>query len=203
MSVVKHFIFVINQATDNYLCFIGDNDFILYDPVVIASWTKKNNSNAVKLNPAMVYYWLSFQHKAHEDKYSEALHSSTLSSRATKIYAVGAMLDAIRLLGTCVENIPRAYAELVSGRLSKKTAEQYCDLFGGLSPCIYYSAMILSIENNVYAIDQSSILLASSQVSAAGKNALALVRKRHEKRASLNFITDNARPDPKQTLKAI
>lgn len=171
MSIVEHFNFALSHATGDYLCFIGDDDFVLPDLVDIAFWAKKNCVDAVKLAPVMVYYWPDFQHKSRGEHYSGTLHISAFSSRVTKIDAVGAMTNAIRQLGTGVGNMPRAYAGLVSRALTQKIIEQYGALFGGVSPDIYSSALISAVAQNVYAIDYPAIVPGASQASAAGQSA--------------------------------
>lgn len=171
MNVVEHFNFALSHATGDFLCFIGDDDFVLPILVDIAFWAKQNQVDAIKLTPAILYYWPDFQHKTRGEYYSGTLHVSAFSSRVTKANAVGALTNALRQLGTGVGNMPRAYAGLISGALAREIVNQHGALFGGVSPDIYSSAIISAVATNVYTIDFPAIVPGSSQASTAGQSA--------------------------------
>ena len=114
LSVVEHFNLAMSYATGDYLCFIGDDDFVLPELLQISIWAKKYKIEAVKMTFPALYYWPDFKHKTKDDLYSGSLHLENFSSSVRRVNAKLAMHNAAVNLGTGVGDMPRAYAGLIS-----------------------------------------------------------------------------------------
>ncbi|WP_169196998.1 glycosyltransferase [Devosia sp. MC1541] len=171
MNVVEHFNFALGHATGDYLCFIGDDDFVLPDLVDIAAWAKERSVDAVKMTFPVQYYWPDFQHKTRGEYYSGSLHISVFSGQVRRVDAARAMRTAAQQLGTGVGEMPRAYAGVVSNALIQRAVARHGALFGGVSPDIYSAALISSEAKLVYQIDYPAIVPGASQASTAGQSA--------------------------------
>ena len=171
MSVVEHFNFALSLATGDYLCFIGDDDFVLPELVDIAEWARRTGVEAIRMTFPAYYYWPDFRHKTRDDHYSGTLHLAGFTSAIRDVDAHAAMRDAARHLSTGVRDMPRAYAGLVSGALVRRIVARHGALFGGVSPDIYSAALISAEATRVCEIDYPAIVSGASKASTAGQSA--------------------------------
>jgi glycosyltransferase involved in cell wall biosynthesis len=171
MNMVEHFNFALGHATGDYLCLIGDDDFVLPDLVDIAVWAKQRSVESVRLTFPAHYYWPDFRHKTRGQYYSGSLHISAFSCEVKRIDASKAMQNAAQQLGTGLGEMPRVYVGLVSNSLIKRVVERHGPLFGGVSPDIYSAALISSEAQIVYQIDYPAIVPGASLASGAGQSA--------------------------------
>lgn len=171
MNMVEHFNFALGHATGDYLCLIGDDDFVLPDLVDIAAWAKQRSVDSVRLTFPANYYWPDFRHKTRGQYYSGSLHISAFSCEVKRIDASKAMQNAAQQLGTGLGEMPRAYVGLVSNPLIQRVVERHGPLFGGVSPDVYSAALISSEAQVVYQIDYPAVVPGASQASGAGQSA--------------------------------
>lgn len=171
MSVVEHFNYAVTYATGDYLCFIGDDDFVLPELAEIAEWAKRRGIDAVQTTISAHYYWPDFRHKTRGTYYSGTLHLTPFTSHVREKSGRLAMHRAARDLGTGVGEMPRAYAGLVAKELVNRIILKYGSLFGGVSPDIYSSALISQEARSLWEVDYPAIIPGSSKASTAGQSA--------------------------------
>lgn len=171
MNVVEHFNFALGHAKGDYLCFIGDDDFVLPDLIDIAAWAKKRSIEAIKLSFPAHYYWPDFRHRARGDYYGGTVQISKFSGTVVQIDAAKAMQEAAKNLGSGVGDMPRAYAGLVSREVIERINGKHGSIFGGVSPDIYSAALISAEASSTYYVDFPIIVPGSSGASTAGQSA--------------------------------
>lgn len=171
MSVVDNFNFGLKHSTGDYLVFLGDDDFVM--PIVsdVCDWMQRNDIDAVKFSFPALYYWPDFKHKRLADSLGGTLHIAPFTGKATICNPLTALERALDNFGGGVMDMPRAYTGMVSRELVERIIRQYGELFGGVSPDIYSSALISACSRKCVYLDYPVLIPGASAVSTAGLSA--------------------------------
>jgi glycosyltransferase involved in cell wall biosynthesis len=183
MSAVDNFNHALHFASGRYLCFIGDDDFVLPEIMDIARWAERKSIDAIKLTFPALYYWSDFKHKSRGDYYSATLHVSEFTGKVTSYGAKQSLQEALNHLGMGVMEMPRAYSGIISKDLADRICQKYGKLFGGVSADIYSAALIALESQSCIRIDYPAIVPGASGLSGSGQSASG---------AHLGGLRDNA-----------
>lgn len=171
VSVVDNFNFALAAADGEYLVFIGDDDFVSAEVLLVAEWAKSNNVDALKLKFPALYYWPDFKHATRGESYAATLHIAPFTGKITPHDARSALDYACDNFGGGVFEMPRAYAGMLSSKLAKDIVNKYGALFGGVSPDIYSSALISSEARKCVTVDFPLVIPGASGGSTTGQSA--------------------------------
>ncbi|MDM8355011.1 glycosyltransferase [Pandoraea communis] len=171
MSVVDNFNFGLRHSTGDYLVFLGDDDFVM--PIVgdVCDWMQSNDIDVVKFTFPALYFWPDFQHKRLAGSLGGTLHLAPFTGKASIYDPRKALAEALDNFGGGVMDMPRAYAGMVSRQLVQRIANEYGDLFGGVSPDIYSSALISMCSSKCVYLDYPVLIPGASSASTAGQSA--------------------------------
>ncbi|WP_027469009.1 glycosyltransferase family 2 protein [Deefgea rivuli] len=171
LNVVENFNLACRAATGEFLVFIGDDDLVHPSVIDIAKYAKLEEIDSIKFSHPALYYWPDFMHARKGDAYSGALYISAFTGQVKPLNARGALDEALHNFGAGVLNMPRAYAGMISHSLAKRIQAKYGELFGGVSPDIFSSALISLESSKCVTIDYPAIIPGASGASTAGQSA--------------------------------
>lgn len=183
ISVVSNFETGFKHSTGDYLIFIGDDDCIGPEVDRVVAWAEKNNIEAITHSNPAHYYWGDFESLYSGSKYSGKLTYKDFDGFYHLVNSNIALSYALDNLGEGLFDMPRAYMGLISRTVCARIVHKYKNLFGGVSPDIYSSALISHESKRTYYIDYPIVMAGSSGASTAGHSA---------KRTHKGGLTDNA-----------
>lgn len=171
VSVVDNFNAALNAADGDYVAFIGDDDFVSCDILTLTKWAKSNNIDSLKLNFPVFYYWPDYKHASRGQFYAGTLQISPFTGVIEQHKTLEPFFHALENFGGGVFDMPRAYAGIISSSLANKIVDKYGELFGGVSPDIYSSALIANESSNCVSVDFPVVIPGASGKSTAGQSA--------------------------------
>lgn len=171
LSVVENFSWGLELATGEYLIFMGDDDLIgpYFEETV--RWAKENEIDLLLSNSkggSLQYFWPGVS-SARWKNIAGSLFYSKYTGAIKKINSKKASSYALKRLGSGPLGMPRIYLGMVSKKAVERVREKYGDMFGGMSPDIYSSTLLSSLNLNACGIDYPFVIpgVSSSSTSAA------------------------------------
>jgi glycosyltransferase involved in cell wall biosynthesis len=183
MSVVENFNFGLAAARGEFLVFIGDDDLVSPDIVLVAQWASREAVDAVSFTFPVLYYWPNFISTTRWKANGATLAVGAYSGRVRELDTQLELAKALRHMGAGVLEMPRAYAGMVSRDLVSRIVERHGALFGGVSPDIYSAALISIEARRAFRLDFPVVIPGASGGSTSGHSA----RGRH-----VGGLRDNA-----------
>lgn len=177
MTVVDNFNLALNNSTGDYVCFIGDDDWVLPNIVELAEFMLRNSIDSIKPLVKVGYNWSNTSNV----KTKLVPNLLTIENFNYKIRKINHSKGLKSLLFNGGQNYQKFdLAKVYHGITSRKIVDQikikYNTVFGGISPDIY-SSTIVSLENqsNSYEIDFPFIISgvcskSTSSDSTSGKH---------------------------------
>jgi glycosyltransferase involved in cell wall biosynthesis len=170
-NVVENFNYALNEATGDYLAFIGDDDFISSRIMDVAKWALVHDIDAIKFTFPALFYWNDFVSSTRWKALANTISISSFTGKVKRHDAKQALTYALDNFGGGVYDMPRAYAGMLSRKLAEKICSKYGALFGGVSPDIYSAALISVNAEDCVLIDFPVIVPGASGASTSGQSA--------------------------------
>jgi hypothetical protein len=169
LSVVENFSWGLELATGDYLIFMGDDDLIgpYFEETI--RWAKENNIDLFLSNfkkGGLQYFWPGVS-SARWRGIAGSLFYSTYTGVIKALNTKRASAQALKKLGSGPLGMPRIYLGLVSKKAIIEVRKNYGDLFGGLSPDIYSSTLLSSLNLNARWIDYPFVIPGVSSLSTS------------------------------------
>lgn len=171
-TVVDNFNSGLLNSSGDYLCFLGDDDFVDSSILDVARWAKDSAFDVVQSTLPASYYWPDFKSRIFGDGYSSKLAVGKYTGGWGYINCAESLNNALDNLGGGVMKMPRAYLGLISRELVKSISNKWGNLFGGVSPDIYSACLISCAANKAVLVDYPFIVPGSSGASTSGLSAM-------------------------------
>lgn len=171
ISVVDNFNRALEQASGDYICFIGDDDLVSPDIIEIVGWAQKEAVEAVRLTFPVLFYWPDYHHRTQPEAYAGTVWADRYTGMIRPLDARESLGRAAGRLGHGVFDMPRAYCGIVSRTLVERIIAQHGTLFGGVSPDIYSAALLAAHARTIVEIDFPAVIPGASGASTAGHSA--------------------------------
>lgn len=171
-TVVDNFNCGLKNSSGDYLCFLGDDDFVDKSILDVAAWARNSEIDVIQCTLPASFYWPDFRSRIFGDGYSARLAIKKFTGTCSKVDSIEALNAALKNLGGGVMHMPRAYLGLLSRRVVKDITDRWGNLFGGVSPDIYSAALISHAAKKAVLVDYPFIVPGSSGVSTSGLSAM-------------------------------
>lgn len=146
----------INNATGEYVCYIGDDDGVCRNIVDCAMWMKKNDINAV-YNSNLSFLWGSGV------KYRRPFNGYTIHSSEEELHKL--MTNGMNLLLT---NMPLIYHGIVKKTILNSIQEKYGTLFPSVPPDISGSICLATVIEKYCELYTPVIINGASSMTGGG-----------------------------------
>ncbi|QWD04229.1 glycosyltransferase family 2 protein [Polynucleobacter paneuropaeus] len=207
LSVIENFSRGLELATGDYLIFMGDDDLIgpCFEETI--RWVKENRIDLLLPNfkgGALQYFWPGVS-SARWKGIAGSIFFSKYTGGIENFNPEKTSAQALKRLGSGPLGMPRIYLGLVSKEAVKKAQEKYGALFGGISPDVYSSTLLSSLNLKASWIDYPFVIPGVSSLSTSAaraertdvgefKNAGGIIADDHLKGFS-NLLWDERVPD--------
>jgi hypothetical protein len=200
MSVVDNFERAFGHASGDFVIALGDDDCIGPGVESIAQWAKELNIDVVNSygdSFVVSYFWPGVKSRFFGDAYSSRLFVWDFSGSISKTDAIEELRRVARSLGSGPGRMPRVYHGLVARSLVDRVKRDYGQLFGGVSPDIYSSALISANCERAVMIDFPFVIPGASPPSTAGQGAERTDRGGLRDTEHVALFGDELRWDPR------
>lgn len=155
-SSIDNFNAVLDLATGDYLCLIGDDDGINPDIFKVIEWAKENNIEAITPGLNSIYRWPDISDVLPEFKNCNGQLSITNISGSVKTFRTNHSIK--KLLASGGQDylylpFPKLYHGIVKKDLLAQIKSKTGNYAGGLSPDIYWATALSLIIEKVVTID--------------------------------------------------
>lgn len=156
-SSIDNFNAVLEMATGEYVCLIGDDDGVNPEILEAAFWAKSNNVDCLAVKNTISYLW--------EGTAAQSTVFTKVAGGALSVWSFRGSIenaDVQKELVKLVRNgglyylnfkLPKLYHGLVHRRCLEAVRERTGAYFGGLSPDIFASLAIACVANRVVVTD--------------------------------------------------
>lgn len=171
ISVVENFNIGLQNASGEYVTFIGDDDIVLSNIEDVVRKMKKLSIENLTTNNSMTYQWPDFKSKYLGKSYSSKLIFNRVTKRLVKINEKKELNNALNRFGLGPLGMPRMYYGITERNKILEINSKAGLLFGGVSPDVYSSALLSLFLENCYILDDYVFLPGASGQSTSGKSA--------------------------------
>ena len=200
LSSIDNFNHGMRLATGEFVCFIGDDDSVNPNIVIVTAWAKANGIDAVRGSMSAYYFWPDVvQHRSLESR-AGTLFIANFTSKIT-------FADINQALISLVENggqgylefdLPKVYHGIIRRDILERIRQVTGKYFDGLSPDIFSSIMVSQYINQLACIDypltlNGSAVLSTASDSSAGKHKGSLEKAPHLRNRS-DYLWDQMVP---------
>lgn len=153
----------IRHSTGDYVCFIGDDDFVTKNFIPCVEWMRDNKVECV-FPKRIKYFWPDYCDKGEE---RAAIHHDQFTKNITYIGAKDALKDVMNIGCIWPGNMPMIYHGIVKRTVLEKIWKQCGTLFPGASPDIA-SGVSLCMVIDKYVSFKFPIIIAGNSRTGGG-----------------------------------
>jgi glycosyltransferase involved in cell wall biosynthesis len=192
ISAIQNCNLAIDNASGEYVCFIGDDDILLPEILNVCSWLSKNHYESMcTLVP--LYTWNDMIHSVSVNNgFNGKIILPNFNGHIEDINPIKELNKLIKIGAQNLFKMPRTYQGIVSLNVLHKLKNKTNTYFPGPVPDMSNAVAIsLLIEKHCY-IDLPLIIAGHSKKSMSGKNSQRLHQGEITSEKSLNiFDSDN------------
>lgn len=173
LNVVENFNRAIELSSGEYICMIGDDDFVLNEITDIVEWAKSNSISSVVPRIGTVYYWPGVIYKKNKNgnlriaKSTGEISSYDVSKEFNRLLEAGG-IDYLNF------NLPKVYHGIVERTKMDEVRRITGSYFSGLVPDIYGVATLSLLVGRTYYVDFPATI---SGISPKSNSGLATQKK--------------------------
>lgn len=170
IPVLDNFQQAIEISTGSYVCFLGDDDGLIFQAVAFARWMKENDIDSLNCKHGS-YCWPDYRFKNHGKKLSLAgmLISRKFSGTISKIDPVAELNYTLEAGATFLYRLPRVYHGMVSRKSLEEVKAKAGTYFPGpVADMASAVALVFCVKKHIY-LDFPLIVAGASGHSTAGR----------------------------------
>ena len=172
ISFVDNFSKALENATGEFVCFIGDDDGILPEIEIVANWMKKNDIASVSQNISATYFWPNNQGAIKNTENgllrifyaNNDIYIKNVKEELLELYKAGGQ-------GYLNKGLVKSYHGIVKREYFQKIKEMTGRYINGLSPDIYAAVALSNYIKMNYVINFPITISGISPKSGAGASA--------------------------------
>lgn len=161
----------VNNSKGEFVCFIGDDDFVMPYIEDVALWMKKSNITILKANKPQ-YYWPKQQANYISTKSSGIIKYTDFTYKISKIKSIDALNFTLDKGGSTMKMLPCLYHGIVKRSTLDKIFEISKSYFPGPSPDMANGISLTLVEDSYSYIDFPVVLSGKSVHSIGGQGVL-------------------------------
>lgn len=171
LSVVENSTLSIENSNGKYVCFLGDDDGIIYQSLAIVSWMEKNNIDSLNCSHGS-YCWPEYRFGKNGKKksLSAMLLFRGYSGAVSKVNPIESLHALLENGALSINNITRIYHGIVSRKVLDELKNNTGFYFPGPVADMSSAVGLSLFSKNHCFIDYPLIIAGASGASFAGKS---------------------------------
>lgn len=178
LSMHENFTQALSHVNTKYLCISGDDDFLCHYISQVVTYLERNDIDVMVSKKAGRYWWVDVNHRVFGKFFAgqlrvpwhrEKLRVETLNTKA-------ALRKCLKIGGTEIEMMPKAYHGIVKTSLLRMLENSYGSAFPGPTPDMASSALLALTLSSFHRVNLPFFVSGTAAGSAGGKG----VSKRHK-----------------------
>lgn len=162
----------LSAARGEFVCLIGDDDTIVSDALVAASWAKAKSIDLIAPSVIANYLWPDFKSRLLGDRHASRLYFSRRIGGAVVVDSKVALVSALKNATQGTDGLPKIYHGLVRRTLLEKIRESSGAYFHGSSPDVSGAVALALCSNSFLTVDYPLTIPGSSGGSNSGRSAM-------------------------------
>lgn len=192
LSSVDNFFLAFQQAKGEYVCSLGDDDFVNPEVLEACAWAKKNRIDAISDGRwGTKYFWPGFGSENPSPGESGKLQIQTFSGRLDILDPEIELRRCVRSGGMSLQRLPRPYIGIVRRECLVEALKCAATSPVGTCPDMFYAVAVSAFVKRICVLDYPLIIAGYSPASAGQLIALRCHQGRLEDaphlRARKNF----------------
>lgn len=156
----------VKNASGEFICFIGDDDFVMPYIVDVVKWMKNTNTNIVK-GAKPNYYWPGLPSNSISKNYTGVLNFESFTYQRKKVSCTVSLEKTLKKGGVIIDYLPSVYHGIVSKSAMNQILKNTGSYFPGPSPDMA-SAVSLSLVEEYYTVFDFPIVISGKSSKSIG-----------------------------------
>jgi hypothetical protein len=162
----------LGAARGEFVCLIGDDDTIVTDALVAASWAKVKAIDLIAPNVVANYVWPDFKSRFLGDRHASRLYFARRMGGAVVVDSKVALASALKNATQGTDGLPKIYHGLVRRTVLEKIREISGTYFHGSSPDVSGAIALALCSNSFLIVDYPLTIPGASGGSNTGRSAM-------------------------------
>jgi hypothetical protein len=162
----------VGATSGEFVCLIGDDDTIVTDALVAASWAKCKAIDLIAPNVVANYVWPDFQTRFLGGRHASRLYFSRRMGGAMVADSKNAFHNALKNASQGTDGLPKIYHGLVRRTVLEKIRQVSGAYFHGSSPDVSGAIALALCSKNFLIVDYPLTIPGASGGSNTGRSAM-------------------------------
>jgi len=163
---------VLDATSGEFVCLIGDDDTIVSDALVAATWAKNNAIDLIAPNVVANYVWPDFKSRFLGDRHASRLYLAPRIGGATLVDSKVALANALSSATQGTDGLPKIYHGLVNRAVLEKIRNISGAYFHGSSPDVSGAIALALCSKNFLIVNYPLTIPGASGGSNTGRSAM-------------------------------
>ncbi len=163
---------VLGAATGEFVCLIGDDDTIVTDALVAASWAKSKAIDLIAPNVVANYVWPDFKSRLLGDRHASRLYFARRMGGAVVVDSEVALASALKNATQGTDGLPKIYHGLVRRTVLEKIRQISGAYFHGSSPDVSGAIALTFFSKSFLVVNYPLTIPGASGGSNTGRSAM-------------------------------
>jgi hypothetical protein len=162
----------LDAAKGEFVCLIGDDDTVVADALIAASWAKAQGIDLIAPNVVVNYVWPDFKHRFLGNRHASRLYFSRHMGGAGILDSRSSLIVALENATQGTDGLPKIYHGLVRRTVLEKIRQISGAYFHGSSPDVSGAIALALCSKNFLIVDYPLTIPGASGGSNTGRSAM-------------------------------
>jgi len=162
----------LGAARGEFVCLIGDDDTIVADALIAASWAKAKGIDLIAPNVVANYVWPDFKHRFLGNRHASRLYFARHMGGAMIQDSRSALIGALKNATQGTDGLPKIYHGLVRRTVLENILQISGAYFHGSSPDVSGAIALAVSTKNFLIVDYPLTIPGASGGSNTGRSAM-------------------------------
>ena len=162
----------LGATTGEFVCLIGDDDTIVADALIAASWARGKAIDLIAPNVVANYVWPDFKSRLLGDRHASRLYFARRMGGAVFVDSKVALASALKNASQGTDGLPKIYHGLVRRTVLEKIRQVSGAYFHGSSPDVSGAIALALCSKSFLIVDYPLTIPGASGGSNTGRSAM-------------------------------